>query len=83
MSLPFTTLLGPDKTMLPVKEMKEIFQQNNIDLNKPIWCTCGSGVTAAVLFFAFQECGASNVALYDGSWSEYAIQPDAVIIKNK
>ena len=30
----------------------------------------------------FQVAGASQVSLYDGSWAEYAQQPDAVIEKD-
>jgi thiosulfate/3-mercaptopyruvate sulfurtransferase len=36
-------------------------------------------VTAAVLAIALQRCGATQVRLYDGSWAEYAQQPEAVI----
>ena len=38
--------------------------------------TCGSGVTAAVLSFALASLGKADVALYDGSWSEWGGRPD-------
>jgi thiosulfate/3-mercaptopyruvate sulfurtransferase len=37
--------------------------------------TCGSGVTAAVLLFALHLLGKHDVALYDGSWSEWGADP--------
>ena len=37
--------------------------------------TCGSGVTAAVLLFAMHLLGKDDVALYDGSWSEWGADP--------
>ena len=51
-----------------------------------IVCTCGSGITASVLFFALQvlrEQGypiSSDISVYDGSWTEYASQPSSQII---
>ena len=39
--------------------------------------TCGSGVTAAVLLFALDLLGKRDVALYDGSWSEWGSDPDS------
>ena len=38
--------------------------------------TCGSGVTASVLLFAMHLLGKEDVALYDGSWSEWGADPD-------
>jgi thiosulfate/3-mercaptopyruvate sulfurtransferase len=37
----------------------------------PIICTCGSGVTACVLALAAVVTGFVDVAVYDGSWSEW------------
>ncbi|MDR0253118.1 MAG: sulfurtransferase, partial [Brucellaceae bacterium] len=39
--------------------------------DKPVVTTCGSGVTAAVLFLALNMLGYENVRLYDGSWTEW------------
>jgi len=41
-------------------------------LNKEVWFTCGSGVTAAVDYAAFYQVGLHKTSLYDGSWSEWA-----------
>lgn len=42
----------------------------------------GSGITASILYFALERAGAKNVAVYDGSWTEYADKPDSVILKD-
>ncbi len=42
-----------------------------IDLSRPIITTCGSGVTACILALAFNRLGASEIKVYDGSWSEW------------
>ncbi|MGZ9096694.1 MAG: sulfurtransferase [Micavibrio sp.] len=35
--------------------------------------SCGSGVTACILALALYEAGYENAAIYDGSWSEWAL----------
>jgi len=52
----------------------------NVDTNKKIVCSCGSGVTASVIYLALQKLGIKDVGLYDGSWSEYASEPGKVEI---
>ena len=41
--------------------------------------TCGSGVTAAVLWFALDAIGKEPKSLYDGSWTEWASRGDLPI----
>lgn len=41
----------------------------------------GSGVTACIVQAAAELAGYGKLRVYDGSWSEYAAQKDAVIIK--
>jgi thiosulfate/3-mercaptopyruvate sulfurtransferase len=55
--------------------LRQAFEQAGIDLHKPVVTTCGGGVTAAVLLFALHLLGKDDVALYDGSWSEWGADP--------
>jgi thiosulfate/3-mercaptopyruvate sulfurtransferase len=77
--VPFGQLLNEDGTMRAPSEMKGIFERAGVDLSKPAITTCGSGVTAAVLFLALTRMGKDNVSLYDGSWSEWGIYDDLAI----
>lgn len=49
----------------------------------PIITTCGSGIQASALWFAFHEIlGIPNVSVYDGSWTEWASNPMNPIQRN-
>ena len=73
LSLPFTELLDAEtKTLLPPDRLRAAFEGAGVDLDKPVVTTCGSGVTAAVLSLGLHLLGHREVALYDGSWSEWA-----------
>lgn len=69
-NVPFDTLLK-NGHFLPVSELENVFKGAHIDLRKPIICTCGSGVTACIIGVAALMCGATQVSVYDGSWSEW------------
>ena len=48
-----------------------ILDAAQVDLGRPITATCGSGVSACVLALGLHVLGRSDVAVYDGSWSEW------------
>jgi thiosulfate/3-mercaptopyruvate sulfurtransferase len=79
-NIPFTELVE-DGRLKPAEKIREYFSAKNVNLQQPITTTCGSGVTAAVIALSLELVGAPNVGLYDGSWAEYAQQPDSVIEK--
>jgi len=80
-SVPYTELME-DGRLKPAENLRQLFVEKNVDTEKPITVSCGSGVTAAVIALALEVSGAKNVTLYDGSWAEYAQQPNVVIEKN-
>jgi thiosulfate/3-mercaptopyruvate sulfurtransferase len=77
-SIPYTEMIEEGR-LKPAEELRRIFIAKGVDLQQPITTTCGSGVTAAVLALGLEAAGAKQVSLYDGSWSEYAARPEAVI----
>jgi thiosulfate/3-mercaptopyruvate sulfurtransferase len=74
-NLPFGQVLNPDGTFKDEAGLRQAFAEAGIDLSRPVTTTCGSGVTAAVLLFAMHMLGKKDVALYDGSWSEWGADP--------
>ncbi len=77
-NLPYTKLLR-DHKMLPLTELKELLEDFNIE-NKKLIFTCGSGITACIVMLAATLAGYQNIAVYDGSWSEWGQLDNAPII---
>ncbi|KAJ1502437.1 hypothetical protein HMI54_007755 [Coelomomyces lativittatus] len=69
-NIPASTLLDNQGYFKPVPTLKAIFE-SKLDLEKPIICTCGSGITATMVVFALKIIGIDNAAVYDGSWVEW------------
>jgi thiosulfate/3-mercaptopyruvate sulfurtransferase len=57
---------------LPAAELDSIFSRLVSKEQKLIF-SCGSGVTACVDALAAELAGYSNIAVYDGSWSEWGL----------
>jgi thiosulfate/3-mercaptopyruvate sulfurtransferase len=70
-NLPFTAVLQPDGRLQSEEALRTALVSAGLDLNRPIVTTCGSGISAAVLALALATLGRDDVAVYDGSWSEW------------
>jgi thiosulfate/3-mercaptopyruvate sulfurtransferase len=79
MSLPHLELIGSDGALLPAPELRRRFAAAGVDLTRPIVTTCGSGVTASTVALALSQLGREDVAVYDGSWSEWGGRSDTPI----
>jgi thiosulfate/3-mercaptopyruvate sulfurtransferase len=85
-SVPFSDVISArTKAFLPADELKLYFETKDIDPSKPIVCSCGTGVTAAVLDAALTQAGYPEEGrqIYDGSWTEWAqrVEPKENLIK--
>jgi thiosulfate/3-mercaptopyruvate sulfurtransferase len=79
LNLPHLELIAADGTLLPPERLHERFARAGVDLGRPIVTTCGSGVTAATLALALAVLGVEDVAVYDGSWSEWGARADTPV----
>ncbi len=79
-SVPYEVLLDPQGLMRSRAELTQIFAAAGVDANRPAVCSCGSGVTAAIIALALARLGRWDAAVYDGSWSEWGSRADTPIV---
>ncbi|HMT45310.1 MAG TPA: 3-mercaptopyruvate sulfurtransferase [Chakrabartia sp.] len=75
-NLAYSAMLRPDGRWKRGAELKAAFEAAGLDLTRPLITTCGSGVTACVLALGAHLLGKRDVSVYDGSWSEWGMDPD-------
>jgi thiosulfate/3-mercaptopyruvate sulfurtransferase len=73
-------LIGADGGLKSRDELRAVFAAGGVDLARPIVTTCGSGVTAALLALGLARLGREDVAVYDGSWSEWGGRSDTAVV---
>jgi thiosulfate/3-mercaptopyruvate sulfurtransferase len=78
MNLPWRKLVAEDGTLKSAAELRSVFA--GLDADKPIVTTCGSGISAAILMLGLAEIGRGDVALYDGSWTEWGGRAEAPVL---
>ncbi|KAI8376951.1 Rhodanese-like domain-containing protein [Blakeslea trispora] len=81
-SVPFDDVVD-NGVMLDDEKLRHLFKSKQVDLNKEIITSCGSGITASILYLALERIGARELAVYDGSWTEYAGMKDSLIVKDQ
>ena len=64
-------MLNSDYTLKSNDILKNKIDDLGIDLTKHLITSCGSGVTASILYVALKGLGAEKVSVYDGSWCEW------------
>lgn len=81
-SLPFAQLLASDGTFLPAPQLRSAFEAAGVGLQsgQPVVASCGTGVTACIVVLAAAILGRDNLAVYDGSWTEYGGRNDTPVV---
>lgn len=64
--------LQRDGRMRPASQLRDAFAPLAGERRRPVF-SCGSGVTACILALGAELAGYDDLAVYDGSWSEWGL----------
>lgn len=69
-------------TLAPAETLAAAFAAGGVTVGDDIVTSCGSGVTAAILWLALETLGqpVEKLALYDGSWTEWGGRADTPVV---
>ncbi|EJT97953.1 Rhodanese-like protein [Dacryopinax primogenitus] len=74
----YTTMLSPEKLEQAIRDVLGPSADAVLAGQRPIVTTCGSGMTAAIIWLALQELGI-DASVYDESWMGYAARKSSKI----
>ncbi|KAI0762772.1 Rhodanese-like protein [Fomes fomentarius] len=75
---PTRSILSALLETLGIDRAKEVLEDQ-----RQVVTSCGSGMTAGVLWLGLKLLGVERVALYDESWTGYAMRPSSKIVKGE
>lgn len=70
-NIPFNLIFNEDYTVKSHTDLKKLFDTAGVDLNQPLVSSCLTGQVACGLIAAAHLLGKENVALYNGSFTEW------------
>jgi thiosulfate/3-mercaptopyruvate sulfurtransferase len=78
LNVPWSSVAA-DGSLLTPNDLRLAFEASGVDLAAPIITSCGSGISAALLALALARLGRPDVAVYDGSWTEWGGRADTPV----
>lgn len=81
-NVPYQNILEGNR-LASKEKIAAAFKEAGVDADKPVITSCGSGVTAAILWLALDAIGKPPAALFDGSWTEWASRADLPVATEK
>jgi thiosulfate/3-mercaptopyruvate sulfurtransferase len=75
-NVPYAALLEADGTFRDEPELRALFEAVGALERRRVICYCGGGISATMDALALTRLGHANVAVYDGSLSEWSREPD-------
>ena len=80
-SVPYNTLIDPEaKTFLPKEALRQATETTGAYDKERVICYCGGGISATMDALALYVSGHKNIAVYDGSMTEWAKDEDAPLV---
>jgi len=72
--------VNDDGSLRPADQLRTLFTEAGVNLDRPAVTSCGSGVSATVLLLGLDALGHKDNTLYDGSWSEWGSRQDTPVV---
>jgi len=66
--------------LLDRRRLLDVFQTAGVDVSRPLTTTSYVGTSACLVALAAVQCGAKDVVVYLGSWTEWAQQADSRLV---
>jgi thiosulfate/3-mercaptopyruvate sulfurtransferase len=78
-NVPWSQVVAADGTLAAPAQLMVAFEAAGVDPAEAIIATCGSGISASILALALARLGREDVAVYDGSWTEWGSRADTPV----
>lgn len=75
-NVPYAALLNKEGTFRSADELRPLFEAVDALKRRRIICYCGGGISATMDALALTRLGATDIAVYDGSMSEWCRDPE-------